>query len=63
MRLKRDIFLIMKFFAFFTLNLNIDVKFQYIKTCIPSKIPRGGGRGVWEGLGMAKIMGFHNLHL
>ena len=25
---------------------------------MPSKIPRGGGRGVREGLGMAKIMGF-----
>ena len=32
--------------------------------CIPSKIPRGGGRGVQEGLGMDKGMGFfisHNL--
>ncbi len=42
----------MKFFVFLSLNLNFDSKFQYIKTCIPSKIPRGGGRGVREGLGM-----------
>ena len=27
--------------------------------CIPIKIPRGGGRGVREGLGMDKIMGFY----
>ena len=27
--------------------------------CIPSKIPRGGGRGVREGLGMDKIIGFY----
>ena len=26
--------------------------------CIPNKIPRGGGGGVWEGLGMDKFMGF-----
>ena len=49
----------MKFFAFLSLTFNFDIKFQYIKTCIPSKIPRGGGRGVREGLGMDKIMGFY----
>ena len=44
------------FFAFLPLTLNLNIKFQYIKTCIPSKIPRGGGQGVREGLGIAKIM-------
>ena len=49
----------MKFFAFLSLTFNFDIKFQHIKTCIPSKIPRGGGRGVREGLGMAKNMDFY----
>ena len=49
----------MTFLAFLSLTFNFDITFQYIKTCIPSKIPRGGGRGVWEGLGMDKIMGFY----
>ena len=31
---------------------------RYINTCIPNKIPRGGDRGVREGLGMAKMMVF-----
>ena len=46
----------MKFFAFLSLTLNINFKFQYIETCIPGKMPRGGGRGVREGLGMDKII-------
>ena len=29
---------------------------------IPSKIPRGGGRCLWGGLGMDKIMGFYIFH-
>ena len=41
------------------MNFYLYVKFQYIKTCEPSKIPRGGGRGVREGLGMEKIIGFY----
>ena len=49
----------MQFFAFLSLTFDFEIKFQYIKTCIPSKIPRGGGRGVREGLGMDKIMGFY----
>ena len=49
----------MKFFAFLSLTFNFDIKFQYIKTCIPSKIPRGGGRGVREGLGMDKVIGLY----
>ena len=49
----------MKFFVFLSLNFNFDIKFYYIKTCIPSKIPRGGGRGVREGLGMDKIISFY----
>ena len=49
----------MKFFAFLSLTFNFDIKFQYIKTCLPSKIPRGCGRGVREGFGMDKIMGFY----
>ena len=48
----------MKFFAILSLTFNFNIKFQYIITCMPSKIPRGGGRGVREGLGMDKIMGF-----
>ena len=49
----------MKFFAFLSLTFNFEIKIQYIKTYIPSKIPRGGGRAVREGLGMDKIMGFY----
>ena len=49
----------MKFFAFLSLTFNFNIKFLYIKTCIPSKIPRGGGRGVQEGLGTDTIMGFY----
>ena len=49
----------MKFFDFLSLTFNFDIKFQYIKACIPSKIPRGRGWGVREGLGMDKIMGFY----
>ena len=57
--LKETVYSEMKFFAFLSLTLNFNIKFQYIKTCIPSKIPMGGGRGVREGLGMDKIMGFY----
>ena len=49
----------MKFFAFLSLTFNFDIKFQSIKLCTISKIPRGGGRGVREGLGMDKIMCFY----
>ena len=49
----------MKFFAFLSLTIDFKIKIQYIKTYIPSKIPRGGNRGVREGLGMDKIMGFY----
>ena len=49
----------MKFIAFLSQTFIFDIKFQYIKTCIPSKIPRGGGGGVWKGLGMDKVMGFY----
>ena len=60
MRVLRDTdFSEMKVFAFLSLTLNFNIKFQYIKTCIPSKIPRRGGWGVQEGLGMDKIMGFY----
>ena len=38
--------------------LIIFFKIQYRNTCISNKIPRGGGHGVWEGLGMDKNMGF-----
>ena len=56
---RETVFSEMKFFAFLSLTLSLNFKFQYIKTCIPSKIPRGGGQGVREGLGMDKIMGFY----
>ena len=49
----------MKFFVFLSLTFNFDIKFQYIKTCIPSKIPGGGGRWVREGFGMDKIIGLY----
>ena len=39
-------------------NIPRIVKIQYRNMCIPNKIPRGGGRGVWEGLGMDTNMGF-----
>ena len=35
------------------------LKFRFIKTRISNKIPRGGGQGVQEGLGMAKSIDFH----
>ena len=31
---------------------NLNIWFQFVNICIPSKICRGGGRGVWEDLGM-----------
>ena len=49
----------MMLFAFLSQTFSFDIKFQYIITCIPSKIPRGGGRGVREGLGMNKIIAFY----
>ena len=49
----------MKFFAFVSLTLNFNIKFQYIKRCIPSKIPRGGDWGMREALWMDKIMGLY----
>ena len=58
-KLVTRVFREMKFFAFLSLTFHFDIKFQYIKICIPSKIPRGGGLGVREGLGMDKIMRFY----
>ena len=49
----------MNFFDFLSLTFNFDILFHYIKTCLPSTIPKGGGRGVLEGLRMDKIMGFY----
>ena len=49
----------MKFFDFLSLTLNFDVKLEYIIAYVPSKILRGGGQGVREGLGMDEIMGFN----
>ena len=40
------------------LEFYLCVKFQYIKFCIPSKIPRGRGQGLRRAWG--KYMGFYN---
>ena len=39
--------------------LNFLLLFRFINTFIPNKIPRGGGGGVREGLGVAKNIDFH----
>ena len=57
--LRETLFSEMKFLAFLCLTFNFEIKFHYIKRFIPSKIPGGLGRGVREGLGMDKVMGFY----
>ena len=55
-RVLRDtVFSKMKFFSFLSLTFNFDIKFQYIKTCIPPT----RWSGVRESLGIDKIMGFY----
>ena len=58
-QVNETVFSEMNFFDFLSLTFHFDIKFQYIKMCIPSKISRGGGWGMWQGLGMDKIMGFY----
>ena len=47
----------MMFVVFLSFNFNILI--SVYKTCIPSKILKGGGRGVREGLGIDKVMDFY----
>ena len=51
--LRESVFSEMNFFALLSLTFKFDILFQYIKTCIPSKIPRGGGR--WRAWGWIEL--------
>ena len=57
--LRETVFSEMDFFSFLSSSFYLDLSILVYKTCKPSKIFRGGDRGVREVLGMDKSMGVY----